>query len=113
MALLAAIPWYFGTRDRTRPPSQVEKVLATLWVWLRRLVGFTVGGALMIGAFSTATSNPAGKSLTDIWLAVLALIAGGIFIFYLGFFGQGPKRSELGDDIRLHSENKRRYRWWF
>ena len=113
VAVLAAIPWYFGTRDRTKPPSHVEKVLATIWVWLRRLVGFTVGGALMVGAFSTATSNPDGKSPTDIWIAAVALVAGGIFFFYLGLFGQGDKKSELRDDLRLHSENKRRYRWWF
>lgn len=112
-AALGAIPWYFETRDRTKPPSLFETGLATLWVWLRRLVCFTVGGFLMFGAFSTVTLNSDGKSLSDVWLAALALIAGGGFFFYLGFFGQGHKQSELRDDILLHSKNKQRYRWWF
>ena len=65
-AALGAIPWYFGTRDRTKPPSFIEKGFATLWVWLRRLVCFTVGVSLMFGAFYTVTSNPDGKSISDL-----------------------------------------------
>jgi hypothetical protein len=111
--LLGTIPWYFGTRDRTKPPSIGEKILAGLWVWLRRLLGFTVGGAFMVGAVYMATSNPDGTPLSDLWLGVLALFLFGLFLFYLGLFGQGPNQSELRDDIRLHTENKKRYRWWF
>ena len=112
-ALLAAIPWYFGTRDRSNPPSRTETFLAALWVGLRRLVGFSVGGYLFFGAFSIAISNPGLKQQNALLLEVLALMGGGVFFFYLGFFGQGNQRHALRDDIRLHAENKRRYRWWF
>jgi hypothetical protein len=112
-ASLAAIPWYFGTRDRRSPPSRTETFLAALWVGLRRLVGFSVGGYLFFGAFSIAISNPGFKQQDALLLEVLALLGGGVFFFYLGFFGQGNQRSALRDDIRLHAENKRRYRWWF
>jgi hypothetical protein len=35
-ALLAAIALYFGTRDRSKPPTVAERSLATTWLWLRR-----------------------------------------------------------------------------
>ena len=41
--LLAAIPWYFGTRDRSRKPSSFEQLFANIWVWFRRLVGLAAG----------------------------------------------------------------------
>ncbi len=110
---LGAVPWYFETRDRTASPSSAELILATLWLWLRRLVGFGVGGYFLFGAFSTVTTNPEKKSFDDMWLAALALAVAGVCFLYLGYFGQGHIRSELRDDIRLHSENKKRYKWWF
>ena len=110
---LGAIPWYFETRDRSAPPSVPEIVLATVWLWLRRLVGFGMGGYFWFGAFTTVISNPQKKSFDDMWITALALAAGGLLFLYLGSFGQGHERSELKDDIRLHAENKKRYRWWF
>jgi hypothetical protein len=112
-AALGAIPWYFGTRDRTKPPSFAEKVFATLWVWLRRLLGFTVGGFCIVGAYFMATSNPGGKSQSSLWLGSLALAVFGGVVVYLGVFGQGTNKYDFRDDISLHSENKKRYRWWF
>lgn len=111
-AALCAIPWYFGTRDRTKPASFIEKTLATLWVWFRRLIGFTIGGGLIAGGFFMATSPVGAQSLSNL-LGALGLAAFGAFVVYLGMFGQGHKKHDFRDDIRLHQENKRRYRWWF
>ena len=113
LAVVTAIPLYFGTRDRQKPASTFETILATVWLWLRRLVCFTFGAGLLFGAYSTVKSNPLGVPSSDVWLATAALTTGGLFGLYLGVFGQGTNRSELRDDIRLHSENKKRYRWWF
>jgi hypothetical protein len=110
---LGAVLWYFETRDRNAPPSLTEIVVATIWIWLRRLVGFGMGSYFLFGAFTTVTSNPDKKSFEDMWLTALALAAGGLYFLYLGYFGRGHKSAELRDDIRLHSENKNRYRWWF
>ena len=110
---LGAVPWYFETRDRNAPPSLTEVVVATFWMWLRRLVGFGMGGYFLLGAFTTVTTNPEKKSFDDMWLTALALAVGGLYFLYLGYFGRGHKSAELRDDIRLHSENKNRYRWWF
>ena len=110
---LGAVPWYFETRDRDAPPSLAEIVFATFWLWLRRLVGFGMGSYFLFGAFTTVMSSPQKKSFDDMWLTALALAAGGLCFLYLGYFGQGHKRSELRDDICLHAENKKRYRWWF
>jgi hypothetical protein len=111
-AALCAIPWYFGTRDRTKPASLVEKTLATLWVWFRRLIGLTLGGGLIVGGLFMATSSKVVPSLSN-FLGALGLAAFGAFVVYLGIFGQGHEKHDFRDDIRLHRENKRRYRWWF
>ena len=111
-AALCAIPWYFGTRDRTKPASVIEKTLATLWVWFRRLIGLTIGGGLIAGGVFTATSSRVAPSLSNL-LGALGLAAFGAFVVYLGIFGQGHSQSDFRDDLRLHKENKRRYRWWF
>ena len=62
---LGATPWYFETRDRNVPPSVPEIVLATVWLWLRRLVCFGIGGYFWFGAFTTVISNPQ-KNLSTI-----------------------------------------------
>ena len=44
-------------------------------------------------------------------MSLFAVLFGVLFI-YIGFVGQGNTRSALGDDIKLHKENKRRYKFW-
>lgn len=111
--VLCAIPWYFGTRDRAKPPSLVERLFATAWVWFRRFLCFTVGGLCFVGAAFMATSPQAAKDFSRPGLTALAIALFGAAICYLGVFGQGKNQYDLRDDIRLHKENKRRYRWWF
>ena len=37
----------------------------------------------------------------------------GAFMIYVGIFGQGNRRYDYKDDLKLHRENKKRYKWWF
>lgn len=103
MALLAAIPWYFGTRDRSIRPGRSERFLANLWVWLRRSVGIGAGALFLWTAWSVVATNILGGSL---------LALAGVFFIYVGVVGQGNDRMAWRDDIDLHRNNKRRYKWW-
>ncbi|MDP3690601.1 hypothetical protein [Bradyrhizobium sp.] len=112
VAALMMIPWYFGTRDRTKPPSNPEKIFASLWVWFRRIVALILGGPLLFGGFHTML-KPASDGPLSSWFAPWVLILFGLLILYSGWFGAGPDRYAFRDDIDQHKENKRRYGWWF
>ena len=110
---LAAIPWYFGTRNRSADPSRTERVLATVWVWFRRIAGFTVGGLMILGAAFMAFSEAGVKEGPSRWSVAGGLFLFGLFLIYFGIIGQGTRRYDWRDDVELHKANKRRYRWWF
>lgn len=112
VALLALIPLYFGTRDRTKKASATETILATAWVWFRRLVCFTVGGLCILGVAIALLSPETDKSTLKTWLASLGVFLFGFAIILLGIYGQGVNRYDWKDDVRLHRENKVRYKWW-
>lgn len=101
--LLAGIPWYFGTRDRSAEPSSLEVFFATIWVWFRRLVGVGAGLLFLWAGWNIADANVFGGGL---------IAAFGLFCFYVGVVGQGNNRASFRDDIALYRTNKRRYKWW-
>lgn len=112
LAALMAIPLYFGTRDRNKPPSIVESVIAHLWVWFRRFLGLLLGGPMAFGGiYFLFVANPREPNIP--WYGCVLLSLFGFFVLYLGFVGQGTDRNAFRDDIKLHQENKRRYKWWF
>lgn len=112
MGVLMAIADYFGTRDRSRPPSTAERVFAYLWIWIRRAVCWLAGGAFVYrGAYGLISSEVTGEAPS--WWVRLFTILLGVFLIYVGFVGQGNTRSALQDDVKLHKENKRRYKLWF
>lgn len=112
-ALVVAIPWYFGTRDRAAQPSSVERVAATLWVWLRRVVGFSAGALMIAAAAAIAFGRNPGPAPLHPWIMAAVLVLLGVFFIYVGIVGQGTRRYQWKDDLALHKQNKRRYRWWF
>jgi hypothetical protein len=113
VATLAAIPWYFGTRDGSAEPSALERVLATLWLLLRRIVGIGAGTIFLWAGWDIARS---GATASDAMspLVVGPLIAFlGLFCIYIGIVGQGSNRADWRDDVELYRRNKHRYKWWF
>lgn len=109
---LAAIPWYFGTRDRSAEPSLAERVFATAWVWFRRILGVSVGAMFILGGVYSALSEAGSRELSSQWIASGLLVLLGIFLIYFGIIGQGTNQYDWRDDVALHKEHKRRYRWW-
>ena len=105
IAALAAIPWYFGTRNRSTEPSRSERFFATLWVWFRRVVGVCAGVIFLWAGWGIAHSRVnlfAGMTIASL----------GLFCFYIGIVGQGRNRADWRDDLALHQSNKQRYKWW-
>lgn len=98
IAALAAIPWYFGTRNSAQKPSPVERVFATAWLWFRRLLCFSLGGVCLGGAGYYALSEGPYKELP--WLAIIFLGCFGIALLYYGVVG-GHKQHSLRDDSAL------------
>lgn len=112
-AVLLAIPWYFGSRDRSGGPSGTECALGTAWVWLRRFLGVCAGSLLLFGSgYAILAEADSGNALRDWGVPAFGAFI-GLFLIYFGIFGQGANRYAWRDDIGLHKQNKRRYRWWF
>lgn len=100
-----SVPWYFSTRNRDRPPSTSEKVAAGCWLWFRRIVCCGGGILLVIGTLGYGARAP--------FLASVGAFFVGLYMVYVGCFGQGNRRLRFGDDLELHKQNKKRYRWRF
>jgi hypothetical protein len=112
LSTLIAIPWYFGTRNRTAEPSKTEKVAAAAWLWFRRLVCL-VGAAKFFAVSAAVVLMRNSPGMPGPWWLLAPMVASlGAFVAYVGFFGQGTDRYAWRDDVALHRHNKRRYKWW-
>lgn len=113
MAVLVAIADYFSARrEEDKPPSTFERTFAYIWVWIRRAVCWPLGGLFVyVGIYGLTPPGVAVDSPS--WQTRLITILIGCFLIYIGFVGQGNTRSSLRGDIKLHRENKRRYKLWF
>lgn len=103
--LFLGIPWYFSTRDRSRPPSVFETFAATFWLWCRRIACCGGGIVMVLAVVIRGKESPL--------LASLTVLLFGFFMIYVGWFGQGNERSRFSDDLELHKLNKKRYKWRF
>lgn len=104
------MPFYFASK-RSGVPTVTETVIATVWLWFRRLMcwlgalGFAVVGVSLVatGRMSNGLLETVGAPL---FCALMAM-----FLFYIGLVGQGNNQAQFKDDIQLHGENKKRYKW--
>lgn len=111
-ALLWAIPFYFEThRNRDKEASVTETLLATAWLWIRRIIGF-IGGSLFILAGIWGFFVPMGRysNLDHIYFSTAAVLI-GLFCYWVALRGQGYRQVSLKDDSQLHAINRKRYKW--
>jgi hypothetical protein len=113
VAVMIGISWFFYSR-RSKPLSTAEIVAANTWLILRRLVGFAgaaffVFASVMIGF--ALYQRAAELSFMARLGSALFMLAMAAFCVWVAVFGQGPRRYDWRDDVALHRENKRRYRW--
>ena len=104
---------YFSSRAH-RPAGRTESVMATAWLFVRRMVGFLGAATLIAGAVVVGFAvTPVLESVSLLLRVLLALVlaAVGCFCAWVGVFGQGADRYSFKDDVALHLANKRRYKW--
>ena len=113
IATLIGIVWFFSAR-RSKPVTTFEKVAATTWLFIRRLVGIigalfflmlalAIAFNLIEGTASIGILKRLGYALFVLWVS--------IFCLWVVIYGQGWNRFALKDDVELHRENKKRYGW--
>ena len=109
-ALVLALPWYFGTRDRSKPASGIERTLARCWLWFRRIV---CGGISLLLFYFAAAPLLFDSKLELSWGSFFWIVGfglAGLLVARLGIFGHGG--AYYGDDVgafKMHGENKGRY----
>jgi hypothetical protein len=113
VSVIYGIPGYFYKR-RATSPTRFEIIAATVWLWIRRIVGLV--GALfflvisVISAFDLFPIFPGCDLIERIGYAIFLLIV-AIFSLWVAIYGQGLRRGEWKDDVELHRENMKRYHW--
>jgi hypothetical protein len=101
--------WQAFFEDRLEsgvPPSVGERLIATGWLWVRRLVLWAIGVPLSVYSAIAVVGAP------DVH-AALGPLGGlfiGVFSIWVGAFGAGRATSTV-DDLSVHSKRKRRYEW--
>ncbi|MFG6458503.1 hypothetical protein [Roseateles sp. BYS96W] len=99
---------YFASR-RGKSPTTIERVLAGLWILVRRVVCF-VGAAffLMAGVFGGIAAFEQRNAF--VLVGVIFCLAFGVASIWWGLYGDGTGR-RFGDARSKHEERKRRYGW--
>jgi len=109
-ALVFAIPFYFMAR-RSEAPTTTETVMATLWLWLRRLLcSFMALGLAVVGIVLLLTFDLSKGIIAGVVMPITAVLMGLICAF-IGWFGVPNHGRRLPDYIRSYKENKQRYKW--
>ena len=112
VAMLAAIPFYFGTRDKSRQVSATERFFATAWLWLRRLLCCGMGLALSLGALFDAFVPGAMPPAGNRWIILAGGLVFGAALIAFGIIGESSLRGWRAN-VEAHRAHRRRYGWWF
>ncbi len=99
---------YFMSRG-SKSPTTTERVLAGLWILVRRVVCF-VGAAffLMAGVFGGIAAFE--QRIAFVLPGVIFCLAFGVASIWWGLYGYGTGR-RFGDARSKNEERKRRYGW--
>lgn len=111
-AILLAIPWYLSSRDRSRPPSSTELLVASGWVWFRRIVCCGIGVLCVVFASGPWVFGLKGMPIWKALLWTVGFLVSGLLVAAVGVFGYGARY--YGDSRgarKLHAENRTRYKW--
>ncbi|MFG6464349.1 hypothetical protein ACG04Q_22460 [Roseateles sp. DXS20W] len=89
--------------DSDVPPGRLEKLLATGWLWFRRIA--LVCAAIFFGyvGIRGGLENESVALLVGLVLCALSL--------WVAVFGGGKQKS-LSDDHEIHQRRRARYKWW-
>ena len=109
VAALVGISIYF--QSRRGPAMIVERRVALIWLWLRRIVCFGAAALcasfVFVACYAMLTSPVTPLSVIG---ALLFLSLAYVFV-HLGMYGMGRALSGVTDDKAVHESRKKRYGW--
>jgi len=88
------VSYYFSSRE-TGTPTAAEKIAATGWLFIRRVVCFTA--AIPFAGVTIEIMRSSGTISEKFWGIGLSLMM-SVFFVWVGIFGQGWQRLYLKDD---------------
>lgn len=101
--------YYLSPKGR-KPPSVLQKITASIWVFTRRLICLV--GAIFFALAAILLLTNAPSSVTPIKGVIYGLIcfATSIWVIFFGFYGKKSKHSSPREDIALHEAQKKYYK---
>ncbi len=109
-AAMLGIHFYFQSRQGA-PVGRVERFLATVWLWIRRIVCFGAAGLCVFGAAFVIHGAVVGSASLKTAIGVVLLLSTAGLFFHWGRYGAGYNRVDLSEDRPVHESRKRRYGW--
>ncbi|MDP9603365.1 UNVERIFIED_ORG: hypothetical protein J2W38_003154 [Variovorax paradoxus] len=100
--------WWDDAVNDNAEPGRIERVVATTWLWMRRVLCWSAA-LVFLGMAVSMILNGVVLEHMPVFLIVLAL--GGMSL-WVGLKGGGQVQS-MGDDAAVHAERHKRYGWWF
>lgn len=110
VAVLIGIQYYFQSR-RSLTASKTEKVLATVWLWIRRLVCFLAAFLCLCGSLYAFYCVWTGAFFAMTIVGMAAGVAFGYIFLHYGMYGSGFSRFNFSEDKPVHEQRKKRYGW--
>lgn len=99
--------WWDDAVNDDDAPRWLERALAGIWLWTRRILCW--GAALVFLGFA-ASMLIDEVELQHVPVFFVSLTLGGMAI-WVGLKGAGHSKS-MRDDAAVHAERRKRYGWW-
>ncbi len=98
--------WWLFHSNRLNPPTLFERIVATGWLLIRRVVCFAGALLCFVGAVMLAFTS-AAQIDTFIRLGyALFMFLVSVFCVWAAIYGQGQLRGDWKDDVALHHKTK-------
>lgn len=113
IAVVGGVSWLFYSQ-RNKQPTKFESIVATGWLFVRRVVCFAGALLFLVGAVIFAFDLLEGTAvigiLTRLGYALFLLLLSAVCVL-AAIHGWGQSLGDWKGGAILHSKNKKRYGW--
>lgn len=106
--------WWLFYSQRIKQPTKFERVVATGWLLIRRVVCFAGALLFLVGAIIFAFNFIEGAAVistfTRLGYALFLLVLSALCV-WAAIYGWGQHRGDWKGGAVIHSKNKKRYGW--
>ena len=106
--------WWLFYSQRNKQPTKFEKIVATGWLFIRRVVCFSGALLFLVGAIILALNLIESTVVISTFARLgyaLSLLGLTVLCFWAAIYGWGQHRGDWKGGEVLHSKNKKRYGW--